>query len=115
MTQDRIIQFYEPVLTKTSSGAEKRQYRLLTQPISYAEVKWLTSKSRERDEGKQRVASTGLEMKIRFRSDISQVMIILMEGKYYDILKINPLDRRQWILIEAEEKDNDWTIDLYTP
>lgn len=115
MTQDRIIKFYEPVLTKSASGAETKAYRLLTQPVSYAEVKWLTSKSKEKDEGKQRVATTGLEMKVRYRADITQVMVIEMEGKYHDILKINPLDRRQWMLIEAEEKDNDWQLPLYTP
>jgi SPP1 family predicted phage head-tail adaptor len=108
MAVDRKINFYQPILTKSASGSEVKTYQLLSQPIAWAEVKWRTGK--EKDEGKQRVATTGVEFKIRFRSDLTQVMVIEMEGIYYDILKINPLDRRQWLMIEAEQKDNDWQL-----
>lgn len=115
MRLDTLIKFYEPILTKSTSGHEKTQYReLTTAPTMYADLNWLTSKSKERDEGKQRVATSGVEFSIRYRSDLNQKMIILAEGKYYDIIKISPVRRMQFLTIEAEEKDNDWSIDLYT-
>lgn len=116
MRLDTRISIYEPVLTKSASGHEKTQYRLLpTAPVMYADLNWLTSKSKERDEGKQRVATSAVEFSIRHRSDLNHKMIILAEGKYYDIIKISPVRRNLFLTIEAEEKDNDWSIDLYTP
>ncbi len=115
MRLDTLITFYEPVLTKSASGHEKTQYRkLTTAPDMYAELNNDLGKSKERDEGKQRVASTTVGFGIRYRGDLNQKMIILAEGKYYDILKIAPVRRQMYLQIEAEEKDNDWSIDLFT-
>jgi SPP1 family predicted phage head-tail adaptor len=115
MRLDTLIKFYEPVFTKTDSGHEKIQYReLTTAPSMFAELVTLGNKGRERDEGKQRVASTTVEFNLRYRSDINQKMVILAEGKYHDIIRITPIRRMQFLTIEAEEKDNDWQLDLFT-
>ena len=115
MRLDTPIRFYEPVLTKTSSGHEKTQYReIALASLQMAELVYQPSKSKERNEGKQRVASTGVEFNLRYRSDLNQKMVILAEGKYYDILRITPVRRMQFLNIEGEEKDNDWQLDLYT-
>jgi head-tail adaptor len=116
MRLDTLISFYEPVLTKSASGHERTQYRKLPlAPDMYAEMNNDLGKSKERDEGKQRVASTTVGFDIRYRGDLNQKMIIQAEGKYYDILKIAPVRRQMFLTIEAEEKDNDWSIDLFTP
>lgn len=115
MPLDRKITFYEPVLVKSASGAETKSYRKITVSDWFAEVVWKGNNSGEKDEGKQRVATTTATFKMRYYSPITQVMIIEMEGIYFDILKINPLDRRQWMQLEAEQKDNDWQLPLYTP
>jgi len=113
MAMDRSISIYEPITSKSVSGMETITYRkLLAVPNTFAEVTWQTSKAKERDEGKQRVATTTAEFRIRYRADLTQAMIIYSEGLYYDIMKINPLDRRRFLLVEAEEKDNDWSIPI---
>ncbi len=113
MRLDRLITFYEPVLTKSASGMETKTYRQLTAlPQAWSQVTWLNTKGRERDEGKQRVASTTVEFGIRYRTDLTKTMVIEFDGKYFDILKINDLQRRQWLILEAEEKDNDWQLPL---
>lgn len=105
---DRFISFYEPVEVRSASGMPTKTYQLITNPSNWAEVKWKSGN--EGQEGRQRVAVTVCEMKIRYRSDLQQNFVILMEGKYYDILKILPMDRRQWLMLECEEKDNEFTI-----
>lgn len=113
MAGERKITFYEPVLVKSASGAETKTYRKITVPDWFVEPKW--TGTGEKDEGNQRVATTKVTFKMRYYSVITKTMVIQMEGLYYDILKINPLDRRQWMMIEAEEKDNDWQLPLFTP
>lgn len=116
MRLDTLITIYEPVLTKSASGHEKTEYQeLTTAPTMYAELTDLPNKSNERDEAKQRVATTAVQFGIRYRSDLNQKMILLAEGKYYDIIRLNAVRRKMYLTIEAEEKDNDWSIDLYTP
>lgn len=115
MAKDRLITFYEPVLSKSPSGMETTTYRAIA-PKSWAEVNFLFAKGKEVSEGKQMVASSSIELKIWFRSDLRETFIIAMEGKYYDILKLSEgRQRRMETLIEATAKDNDWNIPLYTP
>lgn len=116
MAKDRLITFYEPVLTKTGSGAERTQYRELTSDAQeWAEVDWMF-RGTETDEGKQRVAENPIQLKIWYRSDLREKYLIELEGRYYDITKISEGKyRRVETLIEAKAKDNDWTIPLYTP
>jgi head-tail adaptor len=116
MRLDTLISFYEPVTTKSASGQDVVQYRkLLTAPDMFAELNDLPSKAKEQDEGKQRVASSMIEFGIRYRADLNRRMVILAQGMYYDIIKITPIRRNMYLMIEAEEKDNDWTIDILTP
>ena len=116
MRQDTLIRIYEPVLTKSASGYEKTQYRLLsTAPQMYASLSNVMTRSKETDEGRQRVATTMVEFTLRYRSDLNQKMVILAEGKYYDIIRMAEVRRKKFLTIEAEEKDNDWQLDLFTP
>lgn len=114
MRLDRKISFYEPVEVKSpTSGAVKIQYKLLDAlPTVYAEVTWPTGK--EGSEGKQTVAVTECMFGIRYKPEIDKTMIIEFEGLYFDIISILPQGRRQYQHIKAEQKDNGWSIDLYT-
>lgn len=115
MVKDRLITFYEPVYTKTASGAEKLQYQAVT-PKSWASVDFLFSKGLEKSEGKQTVASSSIQLKIWYRDDIRESFLLEMEGTYYDIQKISEGKiRRKETLVEAKAKDNDRNIDILTP
>lgn len=113
MGLDRKISIYEPVLIKSSSGAEKEEWRLVTLPEVYAELKFGSGK--ESQEGKQVVAAVTHQFKIRYRSDLKETFILLFEGKYFDILGIQEMGRRKYLIITAEAKDNDRSINIYTP
>lgn len=113
MGLDRKITIYEPVLTKSSSGAEKEEWRLITFPEVYAELKFGSGK--ESQEGKQVVASVTHQFRIRYRTDLKETFIILFDDRYFDILGIQEMGRRKYLIITAEAKDNDRSIDIYTP
>jgi hypothetical protein len=113
--KDRLITFYEPVLTKSASGMETTTYRAIT-PQSWAEVNFQFTRGQESQEGKQIVSSSLIELKIWHRTDIKATFLILMEGIYYDLQKLSEGRlRRMETLIEAKAKDNDWSIPLFTP
>jgi len=108
MRLDRKISIYQPVLVKSSSGMETKTYTLLTS--TFAQVRW--EGGSERPNGKQRVATLTCVFGIRFRSDLKETMVIEFENQFFDITNILPKDRRQFIEILAEKKDNDWSIPL---
>lgn len=113
MSLDRKISIYEPVKTRTASGFEKDQYQLISLGEVYAQLKFGPGK--ETQEGKQVVSSNSYVFKIRYRADLKETFIIGFEGNYYDILGIMEEGRRRFLHITAEAKDNDRSIDIFTP
>lgn len=114
MAKNRLITIYEPVRVKSASGAETTTWRAIV-PKAWAHVNWLF-KGTEREEGKQTVARNPIMLTIWYRTDFQEDCIIELEDKYYDIIKISEgRSQRLELMIEAEAKDNDWEIDLFTP
>ena len=111
MALDRIITIYEPTSSKSASGMETVTYQQVSSsPVTYAELTWENSGTGESDEGKQRVSTTVVRMKLRYRSDLNQKNVILCEGIYYDNIKNKTQERRRWLMVEWEQKDNEITL-----
>lgn len=110
---DRKVSFFEQVITRSSTGAEKVVWKEKT-PKSWAKVEWVDAG--EKDEGKQTVGATLAKLTIRYRTDLLHKQVLLLEGKYYDIIDVHEGKwRRQYTVITAKAKDNDWIIPIQTP
>lgn len=66
----------------------------------------------EHHEGKQLVASRIDIFLIRYRGDIRETWIMDLEGVKYDILGIQPMQRRAFLKLTTEQKDNDREVYL---
>jgi head-tail adaptor len=112
LSLDRKLIFYRPVLAKSASGMESVSYEKVALP-SWGELQISVRGSGSEDqEGKQKVAARTDAFKIRFRADIQETWIMDLEGVKYDILGIQPMQRRSFLKLTAEQKDNDREIYL---
>lgn len=112
MSLDRKLIFYRPVTAKSASGMETVTYHKVPLP-SWGELQ-ITSRigGVENHEGKQLVASRIDIFHIRYRGDISETWIMDLDGVKYDILGIQPMQRRAFLKLTVEQKDNDREIYL---
>lgn len=112
MSLDRKLTFYRPVLAKSASGMETRSYERV--PLySWGElIIQQRGAGSEDQEGKQKVAARTDAFRIRFRADIQETWVMDLEGVKYDILGIQPMQRRSFLKLTVEQKDNDREIYL---
>lgn len=112
MSLDRKLTFYRPVTSKSASGMEKVSYEKVPLP-SWGELQ-VTARGEgtEKQEGKQLVAARLSILLIRFRSDIRETWIMEWEGVKYDILGIQPMQRRSFLKLTTQQKDNDREVYL---
>jgi SPP1 family predicted phage head-tail adaptor len=94
---DRLLSIYEKTATQDDSGAEVITWVLVdTVWAEVAQVRGL-----ERWSSQQMKASVDSKFKIRYRSDVTPLNMITVEGRTYDIFSVIELGRRKELEILA--------------
>lgn len=107
VNMDRRIQIGSFTTAKDSSGEEIRTW-------SYASAIWAAYQpagGREGFASNQKVGELDAIFIIRFRTGISQLNCILYNSKYYDIVAIEELERKNYLRLTAKIKDNEPTAE----
>jgi SPP1 family predicted phage head-tail adaptor len=105
---DRRLKFQEPDRTQATDGQKVPTWTdISTVPDMWCKVSTPMGGrgSMEDYEADQLTATTVTLFTIRYRSDITQQMRIVFEGSNYDILTIEEVTRRNYLIIKAEKKD----------
>lgn len=59
--------------------------------------------------GGQKDASMKVNWRIRYRSDVTETMLVKEDGKYYNILSVVPDSKRVYLVLESEYLGVNWS------
>lgn len=72
-----------------------------------SDQKTMGPQSKESVEGEQKVANTKSNFKVRWVSGIHERMRVVRDSEYHYILGIEELDRKKFLILKTEKRDND--------
>lgn len=108
MKFDRVISFEKPIRSYNSFGEETKTYTHAF--LSFANVAYnpgrevqMTAAGNE----KQQVGIQPVLFTVRYKTGLDKTWRIIYEGEVYHITAIAEVDRRHYLNITAEQRDND--------
>ncbi len=107
MRLDRLITIQQEVITRGDFKEEKITWQDLTQ--AWAEVQFAQGREQgvpTSGHNKQQQGIQPVHFIIRYRADLDKRMRIIWEGEVYEITAIQEIQRRHWIRITTEQRDN---------
>ena len=108
MRLDRLITIEQRQVTRDASFGSQQVTWVKFLDI-YAELEFSNGTEKPistSGNNKQQVAYQPVNFKTRYITGLDKTMRILFEGEYYEITAIQEIQRRQWIRITAEQRDN---------
>jgi head-tail adaptor len=102
---DRKIAFEKPTTVRNDFGEEVVTY--MGAKVAWANVRFGFGTERQERTDKQRMGNQEVFFTVRFFKPVDLTWIIIHEGIRYQILAISEVQRRHYLEIKAEERDND--------
>lgn len=105
MRLDRKIAFEKPTTVTNEFGEEVITY--VGAKAMWANVRYQSGMERQESMDQQRVGIQPIIFTVRYFKPVDLTWIIIHEGVKYQILAISEVQRRHYLEIKAEERDND--------